>query len=131
MLIENPASASTAKLPTRQIGTTTAGISTARSEPRNSQITAMTITAASASVSHTARIDSATNELFGFNSPGIGGHVRTLAPYVRFSPPALPASLFIKGAVQDEYTDYGLDLGGANAPKSKIGFTAGLTVGFN
>ncbi len=75
------------------------------------------------------RAGAPTNTQFG--TSGIGGHVRTVTPYLRLSPPSLPASLFIKGAVQDEYTEYGLDLGGANGPKSKIGFTAGLTFGFN
>jgi len=75
------------------------------------------------------RMQSPTNELFG--TPGIGGHVGTVSPYLRFSPPSLPASIFIRGGVQDEYTEYGQDIGGANGPKSKIGFTAGLSFGFN
>ena len=40
-------------------------------------------------------------------------------------------SLFVKGAVLDEYTDLGYALGGANDIKPSIGFTAGLTLGFN
>ena len=61
---------------------------------------------------------------------GVGGHAGTIAPYLRISPGSLPASIFIKGAVQDEYTEYGYQIGGANAPKPSIGFTAGLAVGF-
>lgn len=62
---------------------------------------------------------------------GIGGHAGTIAPYLRISPPSLPASLFIKGAVQEEYTEFGYALGGSNSVKPAIGFTAGLSVGFN
>ncbi len=62
---------------------------------------------------------------------GIGGHAGTLAPYLRVSPPSIPASLFIKGAVQEEYTEFGLGLGGSNSVQPSIGFTAGLTLGFN
>ena len=61
---------------------------------------------------------------------GVGGHAGTVAPYLRISPSGLPASIFVKGAVQDEYTEYGYAIGGGNAPKPSIGFTAGLAVGF-
>ena len=61
---------------------------------------------------------------------GIGGHAGTIAPYLKVSPPSLPASLFIKGAVQDEYTEFGYPIGGSNSIKPSIGFTAGLTIGF-
>jgi hypothetical protein len=61
---------------------------------------------------------------------GIGGSAATIAPYLRISPPQIPASIFIKGAVQDEYTEYGFRLGGSNSPKPSMGFTAGLTFGF-
>ena len=61
---------------------------------------------------------------------GIGSHAGTIAPYLRISPPNLPASIFIKGAVQEEYTEFGYAIGGANSVKPKIGFTAGLSVGF-
>ena len=64
------------------------------------------------------------------NNFGSGGHARTVAPYLRISPPSLPASLFIKGAVLSEYTDYGYALDGGNDIQPGIGFTAGLTVGF-
>ena len=60
----------------------------------------------------------------------VGGHAGTVAPYIRISPPSLPASLFIKGSVQDEYNEYGYAIGGANSVQPSIGFTAGLTVGF-
>ena len=62
---------------------------------------------------------------------GIGGHAGTIAPYLRISPSGLPASIFVRGAVLDEYHEYGYAIGGANAAKSKIGFTAGLAVGFD
>ena len=61
---------------------------------------------------------------------GIGGHAGTISPYLRISPPNLPVSLFVKGAVQDEYTEFGYPIGGSNSVKPSIGFTAGLTLGF-
>ncbi len=64
-------------------------------------------------------------------APGIGGSAATVAPYLRISPPQIPASIFIKGAVHDEYTEFGYALGGGNSPKPAFGFTAGLSVGFN
>ncbi len=82
------------------------------------------------------RMAAPTNTAFGSASglgvgqDGVGGHAGTVAPYLRLSPPSLPASLFIKGAVLDEYTEYGYAIGGANSPKPKVGFTAGLTIGF-
>ncbi len=74
------------------------------------------------------RFNDPTNTLFG--TRGIGSHAGTVAPYLRISPPSLPASFFVKGAVQDEYTEFGYGIGGANSLKPKVGFTAGLTVGF-
>ncbi len=62
---------------------------------------------------------------------GIGSSAATISPYLRISPPQIPASIFIKGAVLDEYTEFGYALGGSNSPKPKIGFTAGLTFGFD
>lgn len=59
-----------------------------------------------------------------------GNHHGSIAPYIKFSPPSLPVSLFVKGAVQEEYTDYGYAIGGANDIKAGFGFTAGLTIGF-
>lgn len=61
---------------------------------------------------------------------GIGGHVGTVVPYLRFSPPSLPASIYIKGATPDEYLEYGAPLGGQNAVQPGLGFTAGLSIGF-
>lgn len=61
----------------------------------------------------------------------IGGSAATISPYIRVSPPNLPASLFVKGGVQEEYTEFGYPLGGSNSVKPSIGFTAGLTFGFN
>jgi len=61
---------------------------------------------------------------------GIGGHAGSISPYIRISPPALPVSIFAKGAVQEEYTEFGYPLGGANSVKPSIGFTAGVTLGF-
>ncbi|HEX8385744.1 MAG TPA: hypothetical protein VF576_06150, partial [Rubricoccaceae bacterium] len=62
--------------------------------------------------------------------PGIGGSLATIAPYLRISPPMIPASIFVKGAVQEEYTDFGYGIGGSNTPRPTMGFTAGLTYGF-
>ena len=62
---------------------------------------------------------------------GIGSSAATIAPYLRLSPPQIPASIFIKGAVLEEYTEFGYALGGSNSPKPKIGFTAGLSFGFD
>ena len=63
-------------------------------------------------------------------SPFTGGHAGTIAPYLKLSPPSLPVSLFVKGAVLNEYSDYGYAIGGANDIKPSLGFTAGLTIGF-
>lgn len=65
------------------------------------------------------------------NTPGIGSHAGTVAPYLRITPPSFPAAFFVKGAVLDEYTEFGYPIGGANSIKPSIGFTAGLTVGFD
>src|SRR5690606_30742154 len=46
----------------------------------------------------------------GGNSVGTnqsGGHSGTVVPYLKLAPPSLPVSLFVKGAVLNEYTDYG------------------------
>ncbi|MDX1419992.1 MAG: hypothetical protein R3181_08505 [Rubricoccaceae bacterium] len=60
-----------------------------------------------------------------------GGHAGTVVPYLKLAPPSLPVSLFVKGAVLNEYTDYGYAIGGANDIKPSLGFTAGLSIGFN
>lgn len=59
-----------------------------------------------------------------------GNHHGSVAPYLRISPPSLPVSAFIKGAVANEYTDYGYAIGGGNEFKAGLGFTAGLSIGF-
>lgn len=61
----------------------------------------------------------------------IGSSAATVAPYLRISPPQIPVSIYVKGAVQDEYTEFGYALGGANSPKPAFGFTAGISVGFD
>lgn len=66
----------------------------------------------------------------GIGEPNIGGSLATIHPYLRLAPPRLPVSLFVKGGVHQEYTDSGLPIGGSNAVKPSIGFTAGLTYGF-
>ena len=60
----------------------------------------------------------------------IGGYAATLVPYLRFSPPSFPASVYIRGEVLDEYNGYGYFLDGANAVRPALGFTAGLSIGF-
>ena len=62
---------------------------------------------------------------------GIGSHAGTVVPYIRLSPPSIPASLYLKGATPDEYFEYGVGIGGANSVKPRLGFTAGLSIGFN
>lgn len=61
---------------------------------------------------------------------GVGASAATIAPYLRISPRVIPVSIFIKGAVQEEYTEFGYALGGSNSPRPGLGFTAGLTYGF-
>jgi hypothetical protein len=58
------------------------------------------------------------------------GHQGSVSPYLRLSPPFLPVSVFVKGALMDEYADYGYAIGGGNDVVSRRGFTAGLTLGF-
>lgn len=66
----------------------------------------------------------------GIGAANIGGSLATIQPYLRFSPPSFPASLFVRGGVPGEYAEYGLALGGSNSIKPSIGVTAGLTFGF-
>lgn len=79
------------------------------------------------------QIQSALNSELSRNGPAprIGGSAGTVAPYLKLSPPQIPASIFIKGAVQNEYTEFGYPLGGSNSIKPSIGFTAGLSFGFD
>ena len=60
----------------------------------------------------------------------VGSHAGTISPYIRISPQSIPASIFIQGGVLDEYNTYGYAIGGANSIKPAIGFTAGISVGF-
>lgn len=60
-----------------------------------------------------------------------GGHAITFAPYLRLSPPSLPVSFSVRGAVREEYTEFGYPLQGANSVKSDLGVTVGLTYGFD
>jgi hypothetical protein len=61
----------------------------------------------------------------------IGGHLGSVSPYLRFSPTFFPASIFVQGGVNPEYVTRGYAIGGANAFKPSLGFTAGITVGFD
>ena len=76
------------------------------------------------------RFDEPTLQSVGTTS-GIGSHIGTIVPYLRISPPSLPASIYVKGATPDEYFEYGAGIGGGNSVKPGIGITAGLSVGFN
>ena len=76
-----------------------------------------------------ARMDEPTLESVG-TTGGIGSHIGTVVPYLNISPPSLPASIYIKGATPDEYLEYGLGIGGANSVQPGLGFTVGLSVGF-
>jgi len=58
------------------------------------------------------------------------GHQGSVAPYVRISPPQIPVSIAVRGAVTDEYADYGYALGGASKPVTHTGFTVAATIGF-
>ena len=75
------------------------------------------------------RFDQPTLRNVGATS-GIGSHIGSVVPYLRLSPPSLPASIYVKGATPDEYFEYGYPIGGANTVKANIGFTVGLSVGF-
>jgi hypothetical protein len=61
--------------------------------------------------------------------PG-AGHQGSIAPYLRLSPPQIPVSISVKGAVTDEYADYGFSIGGRNKPVTQLGFTVAATYGF-
>lgn len=58
------------------------------------------------------------------------GHQGSIAPYLRLSPPGLPVSLSVRGAVNTEYADYGYSIGGARKPVTQQGFTVAATFGF-
>ncbi len=59
-----------------------------------------------------------------------GGHHGAVAPYVRLSPPFLPVAISAKGAVLNEYADYGFSMGGANDFVTTRGFTVSASLGF-
>lgn len=61
---------------------------------------------------------------------GVPGYAATLQPYVRISPPNLPASFFLKGAVSEEYSDFGYTVAGDNSIAPRLGGTIGVTIGF-
>lgn len=64
------------------------------------------------------------------NLPTGGGHQGSVAPYLILSPPALPVSISVKGAVLSEYADYGFSLGGGADLKTRSGFTVTAALGF-
>lgn len=64
-------------------------------------------------------------------TPGIGGYVGSISPYLNISPGSFPASIYVKGGVLDEYNTYGYGIDGSNGPRPTIGVTAGLSIGFN
>ncbi|MEM1057071.1 MAG: hypothetical protein AAGI52_16235 [Bacteroidota bacterium] len=64
-------------------------------------------------------------------TPNIGGYVATVVPYLNISPSNLPASIYIRGELLDEYNGYGAWIGGANSVRPALGFTAGISVGFD
>jgi hypothetical protein len=53
-----------------------------------------------------------------------GNHL-SLIPYVYITPPAMPISFFIKGAVDGEYLPYGFSIMGKNDLVTRMGFTIG------
>jgi hypothetical protein len=72
------------------------------------------------------------NEIYGVSAanPDTGGHQGSIVPYLRVSPPTFPATLYVKGAVLEEYGDYGYSMGGGNDLVTRLDVTAGLTLGF-
>ncbi len=62
--------------------------------------------------------------------PG-AGHQGSIAPYLNLQPAALPVGISVRGALNSEFADYGLSLGGSNfKPVTNRGFTVALTYGF-
>jgi len=53
------------------------------------------------------------------------GNQLSLIPYIIISPPLLPVSFFLKGAVYDEYLPYGFSIMGKNDYVTRLGFTLG------
>ena len=59
-----------------------------------------------------------------------GGHHGSIVPYLIVRPPNLPVALSVRGAVTNQYGDYGFSLGGANDFVTREGFTVALSYGF-
>lgn len=64
------------------------------------------------------------NEFDGGNSIGI-------APYITYAPTARPYQVYLKGAVQREYFDYGYTVAGENDIAPRLGFTLGFIYGLD
>jgi hypothetical protein len=54
----------------------------------------------------------------------------SVAPFVTYSPPAQAFSIYLKGAEQREYVDYGWSITGSNDLSPRIGFTLGAAYSF-
>ncbi len=52
-----------------------------------------------------------------------------LVPYLTYAPVGRPYQVYIKGAVQREYYDYGYTIAGENDIAPRLGFTVGLVYG--
>ena len=59
-----------------------------------------------------------------------GSHHGSLVPYLIVRPPNLPVALSVRGAVTNQFGDYGFSLGGANDFVTREGFTVALSYGF-
>lgn len=79
-----------------------------------------------ASEGHVQGIDGGTLEVDpGFANDFDRTDAVSIAPFVTYSPQAEPYSLFLKGAVQREYVDYGFAVAGENDIAPQMGFTLG------
>ena len=59
-----------------------------------------------------------------------GGHHGSIVPYLIVRPPSLPVALSVRGAVTNQFGDYGFSVGGANEFVTREGFTVALSYGF-
>ena len=59
-----------------------------------------------------------------------GGHHGSIVPYLIVRPPNLPVALSVRGAVTNQFGDYGFSVGGANDFVTREGFTVALSYGF-
>ena len=59
-----------------------------------------------------------------------GGHQGSIVPYLIVRPPNLPVALSVRGAVTNQFGDYGFSVGGANDFVTREGFTVALSYGF-